>query len=340
MKVKALVLVGKKQLEIQEIEISEPKGDEIIVDVAACGVCGTDIGMYNGDKGAFENEYPLVMGHEFSGVVSEIGPDVKNLKIGDKVSIDPNLYCGNCKYCLSGKVHFCENMIGYGTTLYGGFAEKCKVRERAAYKVSDEMPLEHAALVEPLSCSLHGIDRSNILPGNSVAIIGAGSIGQIMIQIAKISGASKIYVIEPVKEKRESALKQGATLTFDPREVDVYNEMEKLGFVDTVIECAGRIDTMEQAVSIVGKAGTVMLFGLSPVGEKMEILPLEEIFQKEITITASFINPLVSQRVIDLIDGNRLNLDKIITDRIPLEDSIEVFSNDSYRERGKILIIP
>ena len=298
--------------------------------------------MYHGDKGAFPNPIPLVMGHEFSGVVSQVGPEVTSLKVGDRVCVDPNMYCGHCRACRKGQVHFCENMIGYGTTLYGGFAEQCRVLEHAAYKIPDSLSFEHAALVEPVACSLHGIDRSNIHTGDTVAIIGLGSIGQLMLQLALAAGAARVVAIEPIASKRQTALKLGACLAIDPTAQDVKKAVEEAGIesLDTVIECVGRANTMEMAVEIASNAATVMLFGLTPPETRISLLPLEQIFNKEITITGSYINPLVSQRVIDLLASGRLDLDTVITDRVPLAEAEKVFSDDSYRSHGKILIIP
>lgn len=236
-------------------------------------------------------------------MVSQVGPEVTSLKVGDRVCVDPNMYCGHCRACRKGQVHFCENMIGYGTTLYGGFAEQCRVLEHAAYKIPDSLSFEHAALVEPVACSLHGIDRSNIHTGDTVAIIGLGSIGQLMLQLALAAGAARVVAIEPIASKRQTALKLGACLAIDPTAQDVKKAVEEAGIesLDTVIECVGRANTMEMAVEIASNAATVMLFGLTPPETRISLLPLEQIFNKEITITGSYINPLVSQRVIDLL---------------------------------------
>ena len=152
---KALVLTAPKQLCVQDIPVREPEADEIVIQVKACGVCGTDLHMFHGDKGAFDNKYPLIMGHEFAGVVTKVGAGAGRFKIGDHAAIDPNIYCGQCRACLKGDVHFCENMIGIGTTMSGGFAEYCTVKERAAYLVPQKLPFEYAAMMEPVSCCMH-----------------------------------------------------------------------------------------------------------------------------------------------------------------------------------------
>ncbi len=340
MKMKALVLTAPEQLSLQEVEVRKPQKDEIVIQVKACGVCGTDIHMFFGDKGAFQNDYPLIMGHEFAGIVTQTGAAASKFKVGDHVAVDPNIYCGQCRPCLRGDVHYCENMTGIGTTVSGGFAEYCTVKERAAYLVPDDMPFEYAAMMEPVSCCMHGIDRSNIHSGDTVAIIGFGSIGQIIFELANNSGAARIIVIEPMEDKLLRAKEMGAFLTINPssKNILLYLKQNKIPSLDTVIECVGRKDSMEMAIDIASNRGTVMLFGLTPPNTKLEILAFEQIFKKELTITGSYINPFVSQRVIDLIASDHIDLSKIITDKIPLKDGVKVFTNPSYRRHGKIVI--
>ena len=184
-------------------------------------------------------------------------------------------------------------------------------------------------------------DRANIHPGSTVAIIGAGSIGQLMLQLAKYSGAARLISVDPVAEKRETAKSWSATLVIDPSSQDVKKTIFEAGIesVDTVIECVGKAATMEQAVDIASRGSTVLLFGLTPPNTQINIKPLEQIFRKELIITSSFINPLVTQRAIDLLSSGKIDLDTVITDRILLEDAQKVFTDDTYRKHGKVLII-
>lgn len=338
---KALVLTGPKSLSIQDIPVRDPGEKEILIEVKACGVCGTDLHMFHGDKGAFENSYPLVMGHEFSGIVSSVGTGVTKFKTGDHVAVDPNVYCGQCAPCLRGNVHYCEHMTGIGTTVYGGFEEYCTVPERAAYKVPDDLPFEIAAMMEPVSCAMHGIDRSNIHPGDVVAIIGYGPIGEIMFQLAQCAGAAQVVVIEPQEAKREKALKYGAVVAIDPMTENVKAVLDTKEIKPTtVIECVGRKNTMEMAIDIAANQATVMLFGLTPPETKLEVYSYEQLFKKEISVTGSYINPLVAERVIRILSSGKIDMNRVITDVIPLEDSIKVFTDESYRSHGKIVIVP
>ena len=237
---------------------------------------------------------------------------------------------------------FSADAEAYGVSMFGGFADYCAVVERAAYKVPDSLDLHHAALVEPVACCLHGIDRANIHPGQTVVIIGAGSIGQLMLQLAKLYGAANIVAVDPIDSKRKIALKLGATLVVDPIHQNLKQVIADAGIlsVDTVIECVGNPRTMEQAVDVASRGATVLLFGLTAPGATMSIQPLEQVFRKELIITSSFVNPLVSQRVIDLMVSGKLDLDTVITDRIPLAQGVQVFEDNSYRKHGKILIVP
>ena len=333
---KALVLTGVGELEIQDILMSEPLGDEVIVNVKACGICGTDRHIFGGGAGASDNPLPIVLGHEFSGVVEAVGPDVRGFVPGDRVSVDPNCACGKCYYCHNGKAHFCEDMTWYGTQENGGFAEKCKVHEKVLYKLPDNVSFEEGAMVEPVSCCLHGMDLCKIAPGDTVAIIGCGAIGQIMIQLAKLAGAASVIAVEPVAERRETALEFGADMGIDPISQDVQKILRENGYIhiDKVIECVGRRETMEMAVELAALGGTVMLFGLTGPGDVMEVKPFE-LFKKELKILTSFINPYTFSRVIDLMAAKKLDLLPLITDKISLADSIEAFTRLQICKTGE-----
>jgi len=335
---KAAVFFGKHDLRVTETDIPPVKEKQVRVRVKYCGVCGTDYHIYNGDAGAAEVTPPVIIGHEFSGIVDAVGPGVKSVKVGDKVAVDPNDMCGECYFCRNGQAHFCRNFKGYGTTDNGGFAEYVIVPEKQVYKVPDSMPLQTAALAETVSCCVHGIDLCNLKPGQNVLIIGCGPIGALMLQLAKSAGAGKIIVSEIVKEKRELALKYGADVVVDPVNEDLAAVLkENAENVDCVIECAGTVYTAEQAINLAGKGAVVMLFGLTSPGDFIKIRPYD-IFQKEITIRSSFINPYTFNRAINLLATGRVRTDGIISDIIPIDEISRVFEDPSYRLRGKVLI--
>ena len=335
---KAAVYHGPGDLRVEEVPVRKLKDNEVKIQVKYCGICGTDIHIFHGDGGCCDVTPPLVPGHEFSGVVAEVGAGVKTVKVGDGVTGDPNDMCGECYFCKNGMQHFCKNNIGIGTTVDGGFAEYVIMREKQAYKVSDELSFIEAAMAEPISCCLHGIDLCNIKAGDTVLVMGGGPIGMIMMQLAKNAGASKVIMSEPVEEKREQALKLGATKTIDPLHEDVEDVLaEYCENVNVVIECVGNVHTQADAVRFAGKGATIMYFGLAAPEESFPIRP-DDIFKKELHITSSYINPYSFERAIQILESGTVELESLITNVVPLDDIADVFTKPEYRRTGKVMI--
>lgn len=335
---KAAVYHGPGDLRVEEVPVRKLKDNEVKIQVKYCGICGTDIHIFHGDGGCCDVTPPLVPGHEFSGVVAEVGAGVKTVKVGDRVAGDPNDMCGECYFCKNGMQHFCKNNIGIGTTVDGGFAEYVIMREKQVYKVSDELSFIEAAMAEPISCCLHGIDLCNIKAGDTVLVIGGGPIGMIMMQLAKNAGASKVIMSEPVEEKREQALKLGATKTIDPLHEDVEAVLaEYCENVNVVIECVGNVHTQADAVRFAGKGATIMYFGLAAPEESFPIRP-DDIFKKELHITSSYINPYSFERAIQILESGTVELESLITNVVPLDDIADVFTKPEYRRTGKVMI--
>ena len=338
---KSAVFYGKLDLRIEESTIQQVGENEVLIKVKACGVCGTDIHIYEGDKGAAEVTCPTILGHEFSGVVTGVGSNVQTYKVGDRVCVDPNCYCGTCESCRNGVAHYCENMIGYGTTINGGFSEYCVVNERQVYKIGNNTSFEEGAMAEPVACCLHGIDMCDIQPGHQVVVIGGGMIGLLMMQLAKISGAAKVALLEPVESKRKVAKKLGADICIDPINEDVKSVLNNHGmqWINTVIECVGRPSTIEQAIDIAGNKAVVMMFGLTKPDEIISIKPFE-IFKKELVLKSSFINPYTQKRALDLIDSGRLDVSSMVYEVCGLEKLKDILSNLELRSKGKYIISP
>ena len=314
---------------------------DVLIQVKACGVCGTDVHIYEGDKGAAEVTPPTILGHEFSGVIAEVGSEVTNYKAGDRVCIDPNCYCGACEPCRNGVVHYCEHMIGYGTTVNGGFAEYCAVNERQVYKLGDNTSFEQGAMTEPVACCLHGMDMCEIRPGHQVVVIGGGMIGLLMLQLSRLAGAAKVALLEPVESKREVGKKLGADICIDPIHEDVKARLKEEGmtWVNTVIECVGRPSTIEQAIDIAGNKAVVMMFGLTKPDETISVKPFE-IFRKELVLKASYINPYTQKRALDLIDSGRLDVSSMVYEVADLDELADILSNPKLRAKGKYIISP
>ncbi len=340
-KMRSAVFYGKHDLRIEEHEMPAVGPKDVLIRVKACGVCGTDVHIYEGDKGAAEVTPPTILGHEFSGIVEEVGEAVMDYRPGDRVCVDPNCYCGACTPCRSGVAHYCEHMVGYGTTVNGGFAEYCAVNERQVYRLGERTSFEQGAMAEPVACCLHGIDMCRIQPGSQAVVIGGGMIGLLMLQLAKLEGAAKVALLEPVEEKRLVAAKLGADVCIDPLQEDVKEQLHKAGFtwVNTVIECVGRPATIEQAIDIAGNKAVVMMFGLTKPDETIAVKPFE-IFKKELELKASYINPYTQKRALDLIDTGRLDVSSMVYGTYGLEKLEEILRDAQARAKGKYIICP
>ena len=338
---KSAVFYGKHDLRVEDRPMPEVGPEDVLIEVKVCAVCGTDVHIYEGDKGAADVTPPTILGHEFSGVVAKTGEKVSGFRPGDRVCIDPNCYCGACDPCRKGLAHYCEHMIGYGTTVDGGFAQYCAVNQRQVYRLGANTTFEQGAMTEPAACCLHGIDLCNIQPGHQVVVIGGGMIGLLMVQLAKLAGAARVALLEPVESKREVGKKLGADVCLDPIHEDVPKRLKESGmdWINTVIECAGRPETMEQAIEIAGNKAVVMMFGLTKPDQTISVKPFQ-IFQKELELKASYINPYTQKRALDLIDSGRLDVTSMIAEICGLDKLEAILSTPALRAKGKYLIKP
>lgn len=338
---KAAVFNGKHNLVIKNIEKPNIKEDEVVIKVMACGICGTDVHIFNGDEGAAATPFGTVLGHEFSGEIVEKGNKVTKYKIGDRVCVDPNKLCGHCYYCKKAIGHFCENIIGIGTTVNGGFAQYCVVPQTQLYKFLETTSYEEAAMAEPVACCIHGIDLCNIKIDDNVLVIGCGMIGLIMIQLAKLYGASKVVAIDVDDNKCKQAINVGADLSINSLKSEVENELKinNITNITKVIECVGKIETMEQAIHLASKKAIVMLFGLTSPNDVLPIKPFE-VFKKELEIKASYINPYTQERAIELIDSKRIDVSSMIYKISSLEELPNILADKQLLRKGKHIINP
>ena len=338
---KAGVFLGENDLRVMEIEKPEPKAGEVLIKVMACGICGTDVHIFCGDGGCFPTPAGTVLGHEFAGIVEAVGSGVTGIRVGDRVCVDPNQLCNECDYCKSGMGHFCEAMTGIGTGVNGGFAQYCAVPRSQVYPIADTTSYLAAAMAEPVACCVHGIDRCQIACGDTVAVIGGGMIGMIMLQLAKLSGAGRLIMIEPVAQKRVLAQKLGADLCIDPLNEDVKAVLAEnhIDRIACVIECVGKTGTMEQAIDIAGKNAVVMLFGLTAPNDLIQVRPFT-LFQKEIVLKTSFINPYTQKRALALIDSGKIDVTSLVYAVESLERLPEILADGRLRAQGKFVIDP
>jgi 2-desacetyl-2-hydroxyethyl bacteriochlorophyllide A dehydrogenase len=309
---KAAVLQGKKQIEVFDLKTPIPGPFEVVIKVKSCGICGTDQHIYHGHPGSAEVHPPIVLGHELAGEVVEAGSKVAGLQKGDRVSIDPNIYCGTCKYCRNNQAHLCTNLQAMGVTRDGGMGEYCSAPATNCYKIPDEMTFEEAALVEPLGCVLHGFKKLQLTALSNVLIIGGGFIGQLFLQLVKHQNVQSITVSEPDENKKELLYRLGADLVVHPMNS---SELE----ADVVIECVGRKESMELAVKSAAKGGQVLLFGVASPKTIISVSPFE-IFSKELSIKGSFINPYTHEEAISLIAKNVVDVQSLLSHRFVVDE--------------------
>lgn len=290
---------------------------DVLIKVLASGICGTDLHVFAGKGHGKPN---IIRGHEFSGRVVEIGSEVKGFEIGDLVAVDPNISCGYCYFCRRGEIHLCEKLTALGVDIDGGFADYCAVPYSKLYKLPQGVSPEEGAMMEPTACALHGIEKAQIKPGDTVLIIGGGALGLLLLQLAYIYGAVKVFLSEPVEEKRNIAKSLNA-YTLDPLKENVITEIKKLTKVgvDVAIEAVGRADTVNMAINSVRRGGKVVIFGVASPEDFLNISPFT-IYFKEITISGSFVNPYTNSRALELIANKRIDVKKIISHKFSLSE--------------------
>ncbi|MFU1795245.1 zinc-dependent alcohol dehydrogenase family protein [Paenibacillus azoreducens] len=314
---KAAVLQEQEQMACTEHPNPQPGTGEVVIRVRSCGICGTDQHIYHGHPGSAEVHTPIVLGHELAGVVVAVSDDVDTLAAGDRVTVDPNIYCGSCEYCRSGKLHLCDRLQAIGVTRDGGMAELCAVPAANCYRIPDRMSFEEAALIEPLGCVLHGFRKLAIGPRDHILIIGGGFIGQLFLQLVRASGASRITVSEPAAFKHDKLRELGADEVLSPLDPDAAGKFAS--GADIVIECVGRKDSVEMAVGAARKGGQVLLFGVASPDTEIHIRPYD-VFAKELRIMGSFINPFTHLEAIALVSQGRISLEPLISHRFTLEE--------------------
>lgn len=338
---KALRLESIGNLFVRELEKPQPGPDDLLVRVEACGICGTDRHLLHGE---FPSTPPVTIGHEFAGIVEAVGADVKGFRAGDRITGDPNISCGRCPQCMAGRVNLCRNLRAIGIHRDGGLAEYVIVPQKQAFSIPLDLDPMHGAFCEPLACCLHGIDMAQIKAGSSVVVLGGGVIGLLTVQLARLAGATTVILSTRQAAKRRLAEEIGATATVDPSSSDIIETISGPqglvpGGVDVVIECAGVPDTMEQTTRPAKAGGTVVILGVMPQGAKVQFEPFDILF-RELRVLGSFINPFVHRRAADLVASGAVNVEKLISRRVSLDEAPEIIRNPPGPGEVKVLVVP
>ena len=330
---KAIVLHGKREVRVSDFPVKEVGAGDVKIAVAYCGICGTDLHKVEGKAGSRPVTYPVPLGHEISGYVEEVGSDVSGFKVGDAVTVDPNWSCGKCYYCKEGKPSFCENARG----VVKGMAEYVVAPAENVYPLPENMDMKLAALAEPLACCLRGADLLDVSLGETVALIGFGSIGMMMFQLLKYRGASNIIVVETNMEKKAIAEDMGATAFVSPLDADAMAEVKKKYHMSRVIECVGNSAAQKTAIDLADKGATVVLFGVSSAEDKLS-LSVYDAFLKELTIKTSYVNPHTTGRAIALLASGLIDTKHIFAKVMEPEEAVAELLQPSYCRNGKVLV--
>ena len=306
---KSVVIERPNEISVLEQATPEPGPGQLMIQVMASGICGTDLHIYRGE---YMGSYPVIPGHEFSGVVAAIGSGITRFHAGDRVAVEPNIACDNCVNCLNNRQNFCLNWQAIGVTLPGGMEEYVIVPEKAAFPIGD-LPFEIGAFMEPLSCVIHGVERARIGLADHVAILGAGPIGILMTQMARIQGAAHVTVLEINPGRADLASQLGAdriVSSFDGLQTDTY---------DIVIDATGAIPVMNRSIDFARMGGTVLLFGVPPIGRNLEVEGFK-IFRKGLTVLSSFTSVRNSFQAVNLLQSGQVRVNALISHRLPLDE--------------------
>jgi len=309
--VRAVQVTDIGHIEVREIPLPTPRAGEVLIDVLACGLCGTDRHIVRGE---YPSALPRVLGHEFGGRVRWSPPE-SSWSPGDLVSVDPNISCVDCADCRAGRVALCPDRYALGVDTDGGLSEVVAVPESQLFRIADVDPLL-LAFVEPLACCLRGMDLAEFHGGESVAIVGGGVMGQLVVQLVARAGASRITLITRQAAKRQLAERMGATDSYAPDDATVLERT-----FDVVFECAGTLDSVEQSLTLTRRGGSVILLGIPPEGATLPVSPFTLVVD-ELRVQGSFLNPLTQERAAELVGEGVLDLTPLVS-RVLTFDEVE-----------------
>ena len=332
---RAAVLVEKQQIEMQERPVPRPAADEVLVQVRSVGVCGSDVHYYKAGRiGDFVVEQPLILGHEVSGVIVDVGADVSEARVGERVALEPQRPCRRCRQCKTGQQNLCAQMLFYATPPFDGtFCDYVVAPADFAHPVPDELTDHAAALLEPFSVGLWACGKANLQPGSRVFITGAGPIGALASMAARSFGADEVIVTDLVESRRERILDFGATAAFDPRDPDF--DPESLA-ADAFIECSGATPAMLSGLSALRGGGVAVLVGL---GAEQVALPVQLIMTKELVLTGVFRYVDTWPKAIAAAQRPTINLDDLVTAEYQLEDTEAALNSDSDPHSMKSIVV-
>jgi len=337
---RALVLSEYKHLDVRDVPEPAVGDADVLVRVRACGICGSDVHGYDGSSG--RRIPPAVMGHEAAGVVERIGAAVQRVSPGDRVTFDSTVSCGRCDYCRAGRSNLCDQrkVLGVSCADYrraGAFAELVAVPEHIVYRLPDEVPFEHAAMVEPVSVAVHAVARAP-MPARNAVVVGAGTIGLLVIQALRAAGVRRVIAVDVDESKLALARRLGAEVALNPTGVDLPSEVRRMteGGADVALECVGATEPIKTAVASVRKGGSVVLVGNVSPGIQ---LPLQAVVTGELTLLGTCASNGEYPRAIELLRTGAIDVRPLITLVAPLAEGAAMFERLYAREPGLMKVI-
>ena len=308
---------------------------DVLIDVEACGICGTDLHILSRPPG-HPCRVGVVLGHEFVGIVAEVGTDVKSLRPGDRVVVEPNVACGACRWCHRGLVSHCEHFTSHGIFIDGGLAPQVAVTARACHRIAHSVPAHIAALAEPLACVVHGSRLTRTQPGETVVVVGAGPIGLLFCALLDLAGAA-VVAVEPSPLRRSLALTMGAVAALDPATEDVTGRVLDLtaGFgADATIDAVGT--QMATCLDLVRRGGRVVLFGIDTHASAE--VSQARITRDELQVFGAYVGRNVFPAAVRLLEQGRLDLEPIVTHRVRLDQLPDVLERLRAGKAAKVIV--
>ncbi len=325
---KALVVEKPHHAVVKEIPIPEVGKGEIRIKVKMSGICGTDIHIYRGE---YLGSYPVIPGHEFSGIVDAVGEGVTRFSLSDHVAVEPNISCNNCTACFNNRQNFCERWEGIGVTRQGGFAEYVVVPESAAFSIG-ALDFAQGAFMEPLSCVLHGVQKAHVHLADKILIMGSGPIGILILKTALLLGASEVTQLDTNKSRLQLAKKSGASYI----ETDIHNLHNE--YYDMVIDATGVPYLMEKSIDLVRKGGTTLWFAVPKKEATVTVSPFT-IFEKGLSIVSSYTSVKNSIQAVRLLESGKIDLSDIISHRLKLEEFVKGIETIEKSEEGVLKVM-
>lgn len=322
-KMKVAVMLGTGKMGFEERDIPKAKDDEVLVKLEYVGICGSDMHYYEtGAIGDYVVEPPFVLGHEPGGTVVEVGKNVKHLKVGDRVALEPGKTCGHCEFCKTGRYNLCPDVVFFATPPVDGVFQEYVAHEAdLCYKLPDNVSTLEGALIEPLAVGFHAAIQGDAHLGQRAVVMGAGCIGLVSMMALKARGVSEVYVVDIMEKRLEKALELGAAGVINGAEEDVLERVKELtdgAGMDLVIETAGTEITTRQAIHMAKKGSNIVLVGYSKSGEMT--LPMSLVLDKELTFKTVFRYRHIYPMAIDAVAAGKVNLKGIVTDVFGLDE--------------------